>query len=90
MKLVRQSCPRRHNAVQHPANARKGRIAEQLLNNAIMDVFSSGALYCSYIRLPTNGPFVFASDPLGWVIEDDALCERFQRRVCVAKVPIPQ
>jgi hypothetical protein len=55
MKLVRQSCPRRHNAVQHPANARKGRIAEQLLNNVITDAFSLGALYCSYAKLQTNG-----------------------------------
>src|ERR1700732_865823 len=37
MKLVRQSFPRRHSAVQHPEKARKGRITELLLRSSIVD-----------------------------------------------------
>src|ERR1700730_1090000 len=37
MKLVRQSCPRRQSAVQHPEKARKGRITELLVISSIAD-----------------------------------------------------
>ncbi len=37
-KLVRQSCPRRHRATQHPEKARKGRRTEVLLKGSTMDL----------------------------------------------------
>jgi hypothetical protein len=38
MKLVRQACPRRSRAIQHPEKARNGRITELLLISSIVDL----------------------------------------------------
>jgi hypothetical protein len=43
MKLVRQSCPRCHRAIQHPEKARNGRITELLLMSSIVDLRFCGA-----------------------------------------------